>query len=213
MVAIEGMYQWKYPSVAMRELIISLLHSLSFGLRTRTWLHLELLALRHQLMALQRKVPARPKLMLAHRWLWVVLSRLWSAWRSSLVMVKPETVAAWHRKGIRLYRAWKSRPQLGRPKIPAEWREIQEMSWANPLWGAPRIHGELLKLGLDVSQAMVAKYMVRNPGSPSPSWRTFLNNHLSQLASIDFFTVPTVWFETLFVFVVLAHDRRRVMHF
>jgi putative transposase len=137
MVAIEVMYQWKYPSVAMRELIISLLYSLSFGLRTCTRLHLELLALRHQLMVLQRKVPTRPKLKLADRWLWVVLSRLWSAWRSSLVIVKPETVVAWHRKGFRLYWTWKSRPQLGRPKINAELREmIQEMSWANPLWGA-----------------------------------------------------------------------------
>ena len=90
---------------------------------------------------------------------------------------------------------------------------IQEMSRANPLWGAPRIHGELLKLGLDVSQATVGKYMVRSPRPPSQSWRTFLDNHISQLASVDFFTVPTVWFEVLFVFVVLAHDRRRVLHF
>jgi putative transposase len=122
-------------------------------------------------------------------------------------------VVAWHRKGFRLYWTWKSRQRIGRPKINTEVREIiQEMSRANSLWGAPRIHGELLKLGLDVSQATVAKYMVRSH-RPSQSWRTFLDNHISQLASVDFFTVSTVWFEVLFVFVVLAHDRRRVLHF
>ena len=146
--------------------------------------------------------------------LWVALSRLWSDWRSSLLIVKPGTVVAWHRQGFRLYWTWKSRQRIGRPKINTEVREIiQKMSRANPLWGAPRIHGELLKLGLDVSQATAAKYMVRSPRPPSQSWRTFLDNHMSQLASIDFFTVPTVWFEVLFVFVVLAHDRRRVLHF
>ena len=154
------------------------------------------------------------RLKMTDRWLWVALSRLWSGWRSSLVIVKPGTVVAWHRKGFRLYWTWKSRQRIGRPKINTEVREIiQKMSRANPLWGAPRIHGELLKLGLDVSQATVAKYMVRSPRPPSQSWRTFLDNHISQLASVDFFTVPTVWFEVLFVFVVLAHDRRRVLHF
>ena len=128
--------------------------------------------------------------------------------------MKPGTVVAWHRQGFRLYWTWKSRQRIGRPKINTEVREIiQEISRANPLWGAPRIHGELLKLGLDVSQATVAKYMVRSPRPPSQSWRTFLDNHVSQLASVDFFTVPTIWFEVLFVFVVLAHDRRRVLHF
>jgi putative transposase len=196
----------------MRELISSLLYSLSRGLWPRARLHLEILALRHQLGVLQRKVPTRPKLKTADRWFWVVLSKLWSDGRSGLVIVKPETVVAWHRKGFRLYWTWKSRPRLGRPKIDTEARElIQKMSRANPLWGAPRIHGELLKLGIDVSQATVAKYRVRIPGPPSQSWRTFLDNHMSQPASVDFFTVPTVWFEVLFVFVVLAHDRRRVL--
>jgi len=175
---------------------------------------LEIIALRHQLGVLQRKVPGRSRLKMTDRWLWVALSRFWSDWRSSLVIVKPGTVVAWHRKGFRLYWTWKSRQRIGRPKINTEVREIiQKMSRANPLWGAPRIHGELLKLGLDVSQTTVAKYMVRSPRPPSQSWRTFLDNHISQLVSVDFFTVPTVWFEVLFVFVVLAHDRRRVLHF
>ena len=198
----------------MRELIFSLLYSLSCGLRSPARLHLEIIALRHQLGVLQRKVPARTRLKVTDRWLWVALSRLWSDWRSSLVIVKPGTVVAWHRQGFRLYWTWKSRQRIGRPNINAEVREIiQKMSRANPLWGAPRIHGELLKLGLDVSQATVGKYMVRSSRPPSQSWRTFLDNHISQLASVDFFTVPTVWFEVLFVFVVLAHDRRRVVHF
>ena len=132
----------------MRELIFSVFYSLSCGLQTRTRLHLEIIALRHQLAVLERKFPTRPKLSWADRWLWVALSRLWSDWRSSLVIVKPGTVVGWHRKGFRLYWTWKSRPRLGRPKINAEARKIiQEMSRANPLWGAPRIHGELLKLG------------------------------------------------------------------
>jgi putative transposase len=127
--------------------------------------------------------------------------------------VKPGIVVGWHRKGFRLYWTWKSRPRLGRPKINAEARKIiQEMSRANPLWGAPRIHGELLKLGIDVSQATVAKYKVRIPGPPSPSWRTFLDNHVSQLA---FGASLCQEFGSRFssFFVVLAHDRRRVLHF
>ena len=130
-------------------------------------------------------------LKMTDRWLWVALSRLWSGWRSSLIIVKPGTVVAWHRKGFRLYWTWKSRQRIGRPKINSEVREIiQKMSRANPLWGAPRIHGELLKLGVAVAQATVAKYMVRSPRPPSQSWRTFLDNHISQLVSVDFFTVP-----------------------
>ena len=203
--ALKLRLRWNYVPGAMRELVFSVLYSLSWSLRTRTRLHLEIIALRHQLGVLQRRVPTRPKLKVTDRWLWVALSRLWSDWRWSLVIVKPGTVVAWHRKGFRLYWTWKSRQRTGRPKINTEVRElIQKMSRENPLWGAPRIHGELLKLGIDISQATVAKYRVRKAGPPSQSWRTFLDNHVSQLASIDFFTVPTIWFEVLFVFVVLA---------
>jgi putative transposase len=130
-------------------------------------------------------------------------------------MVKAETVIAWHRKGFRLYWTWKScHGQPGRPRLAKEMRElIRRMSLANPLWGAPRIHGELLKLGIDVSQATVAKYMVHPRKPSSQAWRTFLNNHVTQLVATDFFVVPTVTFRLLFVFVVLAHRRRQVVHF
>jgi putative transposase len=141
--------------------------------------------------------------------------RLWPGWRSALVIAQPETVIAWHCKGFRLFWFWKSkRDPLGRPKISKGIRDlIRTMSTANALWGAPRIHGELLKLGIEISQATVAKYMVRHPKPPSQTWRTVLSNHTKQLASIDFFTVPTITFRILYVFVVLSHERRRVIHF
>jgi hypothetical protein len=194
-------------SSGMRELIVSLLYSLSRGLRSRAQLHLEIIALRHQLGVLQRKVPTRPRLKVTDRWLWLALSRLWSDWRSRQVIVKPGTVVAWHRKGFCLYWTWKSRQRIGRPKINREVRETNSKHEPGQSTLGRAAHPrELLKLGLDVSQATVAKYMVRNHRPPSQSWRTFLDNHISQLASVDFFTVPTVWFEVLFVFVVLAHE-------
>jgi len=129
-------------------------------------------------------------------------------------MVRPETVIAWHRKGFRLYWRWKSRRCQGRPSVPPEVRNlIRQMSLANPRWGAPRIHGELLKIGIEVSQATVAKYMVRQRKPPSQTWRTFLKNHTKDLVSADFFVVPTIAFQLLFVFVILDHDRRRPIHF
>jgi len=147
--------------------------------------------------------------------LWVWLSRLCSQWRSALLIVKPETVIAWHRRGFRWYWRWKSRQgEPGRPVIHWEIRElIRQMSLANPLWGAPRIHGERLKLGIEVCQATVAKYMVRQRRPSSQTWRTFLHNHAQQLVSTDFFVVPTVTFRALYVIIVLAHERRRVLHF
>ena len=145
----------------------------------------------------------------------VRLSRLWTGWRSALVIVRPETVIAWHRRGFRLYWTWKSRNvRPGRPDIPRKVRDlIRNMSLANPLWGAPRIHGELLKLGIELSQATVAKYMALQRKPPSQTWRTFLENHVQQLVSADFFIVPTVTFRVLYVFIVLAHERRRLLHF
>jgi hypothetical protein len=175
---------------------------------------LEVLALRHQVSVLRRSQRGRVRLQKTDRIFWTWLLRLWPAWRSALVIVEPETVIAWHRQGFRLFWSWKSRHrQSGRPELARDTRElIRRMSLANPLWGAPRIHGELLKLGIDVSQATVAKYMVRTRKPPSQSWRTFLSNHASQLVSTDFFVVPTVTFRLLFVFIVLAHQRRRVIH-
>ncbi len=175
---------------------------------------MEILALRHQLAVLERQ-RKRARLGAADRLLWVVLSRLWTQWRSALVIVKPETVIAWHRKGFRFYWRWKSRAgKCGRPRVSLETRElIRQMSKANPLWGAPRIHGELLKLGIEISQATVAKYMSRQGQPPSQSWRTFLKNHVQQIVAIDFLIVRTLNFRLLFVFVALSHERRHAIHF
>src|ERR1039458_10260791 len=174
--------------------IFSLFSSIRQGFRTRAALHAEILALRHQLLVLQRSNKGhRVRLRTADRLLWVWLSRLWTGWRSALIIVKPETVIAWHRQGLRLYWRWKSRHGEGRPSVSSEVRDlIRRMSLANPRWGAPRIHGELLKLGIQVSQATVAKYMVRHRKPPSQNWRTFLENHMQSLVSADFFVVPTI---------------------
>jgi transposase InsO family protein len=157
----------------------------------------------------------RPRLTAADRLLWAWLSEIWADWRSTLVIVKPETVIAWHRKGFRLFWTWKIRHgQPGRPPVSKETRElIGRMSRENPLWGAPRIHGELLKLGIDIGETSVGKYMVRHRKPPSQTWRTFLQNHVKTMVSVDFFTVPTIRFQVLYVFLVLAHDRRRILHF
>lgn len=189
--------------------IVVFLSALHSCLKSRIALQAENLALRHEIGVLQRGCK-KPHLHSADRFFWVWLSRLWADWASALAIVKPETVIAWHRKGFRLYWTWKSRQtRVGRGLIPQEVRDlIRKMSAANPLWGAPRIHGELLKLGIAVSRATVAKYMNRQRKPPSQSWRAFLNNHVRDLVAIDFFSVPTVSFRVLFVFVILAHDRR-----
>ena len=181
--------------------------------RGRAVLQLELLALRHQLATIERTSP-RPSLRLADRLLWVILSRILPNWREVLVIVKPETVVGWHRKGFRLYWTWKSRRRRdGRPTVPLEARDlIRRMSRENPLWGAPRIHGELLKLGIEVSQATVSKYIKNLPRPPSQTWLTFLRNHIHCSASMDFFVLPTATFRLLFVLIVLHHDRRRIVH-
>ncbi len=147
----------------MKAVLSSFLYMLRCYFRTRASLQIEILALRHQVGVLQRRRNKRPSLKTADRLLWVILSRLWTQWRTALVIVKPETVIAWHRKGFGLYWCWKSRAKkCGRPCVSREIQElIRQMSTANPFWGAPRIHGELLKLGIQISQATVAKYMVR----------------------------------------------------
>jgi putative transposase len=161
---------------------------LSFLLTLRTWarsrgtLQLEILALRHRLQVLQRSRPRRLRLAKTDRWLWGLLSRIWTGWRTALVIVKRETVIAWHGRGFRLWWAWKSRRRIGRPTVPADVRAlIRTMAQANQRGGAPRIHGELLRLGIDVCQATVAKYMVRRHQPPSQTWRTFLRNHIGQI--------------------------------
>ncbi len=181
--------------------------TLALSFRSRTTLQLEILALRHQLGVLQRSVK-RPKLTASDRFLWAWLCRVWPDWRSALVIVQPDTVIAWHRKGFRLFWTWKVRGgRRGRPSVPRDVRElIRQMRRENPLWGAPRIHGELLKLGIDIGETSVGKYMGRREKPPSQTWRTFLNNHLTTIVSVDFFTVPTIRFHVLYVFLILAHD-------
>ena len=195
--------------------LATLLAALCSVARSRVDLQLENLALRHQINILRRSAKKRAKLTSGDRVLWVCLSRLWRDWRSTLVIVKPETVVAWHRNGFRLFWTWKVRHgQPGRPVVSRDVRDlVRRMCRENPTWGAPRIHGELLKLGIDIGETSVSKYMVRRRKPPSHTWRTFLENHVSQLVSVDFFTVPTIRFQVLYVFLVLAHDRRRILHF
>ena len=190
-----------------------LIGTLRSAVRTHRELALENFVLRQQL-AVWKACQPRPRLTAMDRIFWVVLSRLWKSWRKSLQLVRPETVVGWHRQGFRRYWAWKSRRRRGRPAIRTELRDlIRRISRANPLWGAPRIHGELLKLGLTVSQATVSKFMVRPRRPPSQAWRAFFKNHAKDLIALDFFTVPTATFRVLFALVVLRHDRRRLVHF
>ncbi len=198
----------------MQTIIVILVAFVREIVLSRATLQLEIIALRQQLAVLRRERP-RPRLRPLDRVFWVFLSRLWPRWKDALVIVKPETVVGWHRQGFRLF--WKCKSchgKSGRPRTSKEIRDlIQRMSRENPLWGAPRIHGELLKLGIDVSQATVTRYIVRHPKPPSQTWRTFLDNHVGCLDSIDFFVVPTATFAVLFVFIVLLHERRRIEHF
>ena len=181
---------------------------------TRAALAAENLALRHQLVVLQQSVK-RPKLRPRDRIFWVWLSKLWGGWRSCLLLVQPATVLRWHRDGFKRYwRRLSGRNKPGRPKIPAEIRHlIRRMCRENVLWGAPRILSELRLLGYWVAERTVAKYMIRHRKPPSQTWRTFLENHASDIAAVDFFTVPTVTFRVLYCFLVLLHDRRQVVHF
>ena len=198
---------------AMFSLLISVLQTLRISVRSRAALQLEILALRHQLQVLQRSRRRRVRLTQADRLLWMWLSRTWTEWRSAIIIVRPETVVAWHRRAFRCFWSWKSRYRIGRPAVPADVRAlIRRMSQANPQWGASRIHGELLKLGIEVGESSVAKYIVRYRRPPSQSWRTFLANHIQQIMAADFFVVPTATGRLLFVLVMLAHHRRRVVH-
>jgi len=182
----------------------------AFRFRSRASLELKLIALQHQLAVLRRQRPGRPQLSSLDRLLWVWLYRIWPQVIDTMILVKPATVVQWHRKGPRLH--WRRRScRPGRPKIGTEIRAlIRRMSRANPLWGAPRIHGELLKLGIKISQATVGRWMPWRPRVPSPTWRSFLRNHLPDLAAIDMFVVATATFQLLYTLIVLSLDRRRV---
>jgi len=190
-----------------------ILHLLGSIFRSRQSLALENFALRHQLYVLQRP-RSRSRLKKRDHLIWIVLSQFWKDWRCVLTIVRPETVLRWHREGFRLYWVWKSRmKRRGRPRLTLEERKlIHRMAKDNPLWGAPRIHGEMLKLGIVVSQAAVSKYMGRRK-PPSQTWRTFLRNHAKDIVSVDFFTVPTATFRVLYVLLVISNARRFVVHF
>jgi putative transposase len=154
---------------------------------------------------------ARPSTM--DRLFWIAFVRFVHNWRENVIALHPDTIVRWHREGFRRYWAWKSR-RVGRPTIDTELRcLIRRMQRENVTWGAPRIHGELLKLGYSVCEATVSNYMRRIPKPPSQSWRTFLANHREAIAAVDFFTVPSVKFDVLYVFVAIEHARRRVVHF
>src|ERR1039457_107220 len=195
----------------MLKLERSIVSMLARRFRSRAVVELENLALRHQLQVLRRQRPDRLRLFAIDRLLWVLLYRLWPRCLEVMVLVKPATVIQWHRQGFRLFWRWRSRS--GRPSVGREIRDlIRQMSSANSLWGAPRIHGELLKLGIEVSQATIAKYMVRRRGAPSSTWRSFLRNHAQGIAAIDMFVVASASFRLLYVMIILAHDRRNIVH-
>src|SRR3979490_1040876 len=192
--------------------LILFLHVLVSPFKTRARLEAEIALLRHQLNVLRRQAPLKPRLTVADRLVFVWLYHLFPAVLNAVTIVQPETVIRWHRTGLRLYWRWKSRARGGRSQIPGEIRHlIREMSLANRLWGAPRIHGELLTLGIEVAQSTVSKYMAKSGRGGSQTWKTFLSNHAAGIAAMDFLIVRTVGFRLLFVLVILRHQRRRLI--
>src|SRR5499426_1610834 len=174
----------------------------------------EVLALRQQLAILNRTTK-RPSLRFQDRLFWIALAKIWQGWRSALLIVKPETVSKWHRQGFQLYWCWKSQTgRPGRPRIDAEIRElIRRLSRENPLWGTPRIQSELHLLGFEVAESTVAKYRIKSLQPSSQTWKTFLSNHAGEIVGLDFFVVPTATFRNLYCFIILLHERRRIIHF
>ena len=163
-------------------------------------------------MVLRRKTQGRIRLTNNDRWFFIQLYRWFPSILSVFTIIQPETVVRWHRAGFRRYWRWKSRRLGGRPQIATELHAlIRRMSLKNPLWGAPRIHGGLLKLGFEVAQSSVAMYMVKRRGSPSQGWRTFLRNHAPDIAAMDLFVVPTIGFDLLYAFIVIRLDRRHLV--
>ena len=190
-------------------LLCFILAVLTSPFKSKTRLEAENAALRHQLIVLRRKVKGRAHLTNNDRWFFILMYRWFPSILEVLVIIRPETVVHWHRAGFRRYWRWKSRSPEGRPQIEAGLRAlIRQMSMENPLWGAPRIHGELLKLGFEVAQSSVAKYMVKRRGPPGQGWLTFLRNHAPDIAAMDLFVVPTIGFDLLYAFVVVRLDRR-----
>jgi putative transposase len=198
----------------MLQFLLALWAAVRALFRTRTDAALEILALRQQVAVLKRKRP-RPPLNAGDRLFWTTLRRFWPRWSDVLLIVKPETVIAWHRVGFRLYWRWRSRARGGRPRISQELQQlIARMAEENPDWGAPKIHAELQKLGFTIAERSVARYLLRiiRRGDPKRKWATFLQNHREVLAAMDFFTVPTVTFRVLDCFFVIEHERRKILH-
>ena len=193
----------------MFALLCFVLAVLASPFKSKSRLEAENAALRHQLIVLRRKVQGRVQLTNNDRWFLIQLYRWFPSILQVVTIVHPETIVHWHRAGFRRYWRWKSRPRGGRPQIEPDLRAlIRRMSIENPLWGAPRIHGELLKLGFEVAQSSVAKYMVKRCGPPSQGWRTFLRNHAPDVAAMDLFVVPTIGFNLLYAFVIVRLGRR-----
>lgn len=201
----------------MFSLLFLFLGALVRVFRSRRGLILENLALRQQFVVLRRRHP-RPRLGRVDKLLWIVVHCFWSGWRQSLILITPETVVRWHRAGFRFYWRLISRAQkpTGRKRLAKEVRDvIFRMVAENPTWGAPRIHGELLLLGFDVSERTISRWMRRAPRDPEPAkrWLMFLRNHREAIAAMDFFTIPTISFRVLYCFFVIGHDRQRILHF
>ena len=190
-------------------LLLFVLAVLVSPFKSKLRLEAENAVLRHQLNVLRRRLHGRARLTNSDRWFFIQLYRWFPSILQVLTIIRPETLVRWHRAGFRHYWRWKSRSPGGRPQIEADLRAlIRRMSVENPLWGAPRIHGELLKLGFEVAQSSVAKYMVKRRGPPSQGWRTFLRNHAPDIAAMDLFVVPTIGFDLLYAFVIMRLDRR-----
>ncbi len=193
----------------MAALFCFVLSLLATPFKSKSRLEAENAALRHQLIVLRRKIPGRVRVTNSDRWFFVQLYRLFPSILQVVTIIRPETLVRWHRAGFRCYWRWRSRSLGGRPQIETDLRAlIRRMSLENPLWGAPRIHGELLKLGFEVAQSTVAKYTVKLGRPPSQGWRAFLHNHVPDLAAMDLFIVPTIGFDLLYAFVVVRLNRR-----
>ncbi len=196
----------------MLALISAMLRVLPSTLRSRSELVLENMALRHQLTILKRSI-SKPRLKNADRWFWILLQRCWPGWARVLLIVQPQTVIGWHRWGFRLFWRWKSRSRGGRPVLNPELVSLGRQMWSsNPTWGSKRIQAELAKLGIAISDSSIRKYRPRRHRT-NQTWTTFLRNHLQEFIAVDFFTVPTASFRILYVFLVLTHARRKVLHF
>jgi putative transposase len=204
-----------YNLESVLEFTVALLAAVRVFFHSRQDTAIEILAFRQQVAVLKRRRP-RPKLNIFDRLFWTTLRRAWSRWADVLVIVKSETVVGWHRAGFRLYWRWRSRPRGGRPKITGEVHVlIRRLAEENLDWGAPKIHGELQKLGFVVSERSVARYLrrIQRRGDTGKRWLTFLANHREVIAAFDFFTVPTWTFNLLCCFFVTEHGRRRILHF